>query len=92
MATASSATLITVAPTGAAFCAGCGVTDAEGTLVYGRYLTHQLRKVTLDGARTGVLADRLLFQNDDAVLAVERDPRDGSLWFSDFGHVKRLHS
>lgn len=80
-----------VAPTGLTACRGCGLAGAEGTLVYGRYLKDDLRRLTLDATRTKVLRDDLLYQDSSSVLAVETNPRDGSIWFADKGHaLKRL--
>lgn len=80
-----------VAPTGLTFCAGCGVAGAQGALVYGRFLTKDLRKVVLDGTRSTVVSDTLLFQDTSSVLAVQTSPVDGRIWFADLGHaVKRL--
>jgi glucose/arabinose dehydrogenase len=80
-----------VAPTGLTFCAGCGLTGAEGTMVYGRFLTHELRRVTLDGTRTNIVSDRLLFHDSSSVLAVQTSPADHRIWFADLGHAfKRL--
>lgn len=73
----------TVAPTGITFCNGCGVAGADGALVYGRYLTSDLRKVTLDATRTSIVSDELLYQDSSKVLAVQTSPVDGSMWFAD---------
>ncbi len=78
------------APTGATFCAGCGLTGAEGALLYGRYLNNDIRKVTLNATRNRVATETTLFRHDQPVLAVETDPRDGSVWFSDFTGIRRL--
>lgn len=78
------------APTGAEFCSGCGLTGAQGGLLYGRFLQQDIRLVTLNAARTGVAAERTLYAHSDAVLGIERDPRDGAIWFSDFGSIRRL--
>lgn len=80
-----------VAPTGLTFCAGCGVSGAEGAMVYGRYLTNDLRKVTLDATRSTIVSDQLLFQDSSSVLAVQTSPVDKKIWFADLGHAfKRL--
>jgi glucose/arabinose dehydrogenase len=80
-----------VAPVGATFCNSCGIPAAQSTLVCGRYLTDDLRSVTLDSARTGVVSDDLLYQDSSNLLAVESSPADGSIWFADGTNtVKRL--
>ena len=43
-------------------------------MVYGRYLTNDLRKVTLDSTRTTIVSDQLLFQDSSSVLAVQTSP------------------
>jgi glucose/arabinose dehydrogenase len=81
-----------VAPTGMTFCNGCGLAGAQGAMVYGRYVTSQLRKVTLDATGFRIASDRLLYQNATGVIAVQSSPVDHSIWFADLGHqVKRLH-
>jgi glucose/arabinose dehydrogenase len=80
----------TVAPTGAAFCAGCGLGSAsEGHLFYGTNNTHQLREVTLNGARTGVAAETLAYTHSSAIFSVERGP-DGTLYFSDASGIYKV--
>ncbi len=78
------------APTGAEFCDGCGLPGAQGGLLYGRYLQKDVRLATLDAARTDVASERTLYQHSDVVLAIERDPRDGAVWFSDTTGIRRL--
>ncbi len=73
----------TTAPTGAAFCSGCGLGAAhEGNLFYGTFNNRQIRSVTLDSLRRAVTAETLAYQNDNGILGVERGP-DGALYFSD---------
>jgi glucose/arabinose dehydrogenase len=79
-----------VAPTGAAFCAGCGLGSAsEGHLFYGTNNTHQLREVTLNGARTGVAAETLAYTHSSAIFSMERGP-DGTLYFSDASGIYKV--
>ena len=73
------------APTGIAFCRTCGLgSNVEGALVYGTFVTGQLRRVTLDAARTGVVAggESVLLQHSAGIVALERAP-GGRLWFID---------
>lgn len=77
-------------PTGAAFCAGCGLgADLEGRLLYGSVGTGQIRALTLDASRTAAAGDALAYTHTGGVLAVERGP-DGRLWFSDSTTIYRL--
>ena len=70
------------APTGVAFCSGCGVPDLEGRMVYGTWNTRQLRSVTLDATRREVVAEAPVYTHAAGILSVERAP-DGRLYFSD---------
>ncbi|MGI9021786.1 MAG: PQQ-dependent sugar dehydrogenase [Acidimicrobiales bacterium] len=82
----------TTAPTGVAFCSGCGLgAGAEGHLFYGAYNSRQIREVTLDVVRKTVVSEILAYQNDDGILGVERGP-DGALYFSDPVGIYRLVS
>jgi glucose/arabinose dehydrogenase len=78
------------APTGVAFCRSCGLGSAvEGNLVYGTYVTKQLRRVTLNAARTGVSSEAVLLQHTAGIVAVERAP-NGVLWFIDRSSLRRV--
>lgn len=77
------------APTGAAFCSSCGVPDLEGRLVYGTWNTRQLRAVTLDAGRTGVVSEAPAYTHSSGILSVERAP-DGRLYFSDGSGIYRV--
>jgi len=80
----------TVAPTGAAFCSGCGLgAGTEGALFYGTFNTDQIRQVTLDGRRRGISAESLAYTNPRGVLSIERGP-SGALYFSDPSGIYRL--
>jgi glucose/arabinose dehydrogenase len=79
----------TTAPTGVAFCSGCGVPDLEGRMVYGTFNTRQLRAVTLDAPRTGVVGETPVYTHSTGILSVERAP-DGRLYFSDGSGIYRL--
>jgi glucose/arabinose dehydrogenase len=82
----------TVAPTGAAFCSGCGLgADAEGRLFTGTYNTAQIRKVTLSADRRSVAAEAPVFTNRTGVLSIERGPT-GALYFSDESGIYKLVS
>lgn len=80
----------TTAPTGVAFCSGCGLgAGLEGRLVYGTWNTRQLRAVTLDAARTSVVSEAPLLTHPSGILSVERAP-DGRIYFSDGSGIYRL--
>jgi glucose/arabinose dehydrogenase len=80
----------TIAPTGAAFCQGCGLgTDTEGTFLFGSFNDGAIRRVTLTTDRLGVVSQTILYDHSSFVLAVERGP-DGKIYFSDGGAIYRL--
>jgi len=80
----------TVAPTGAAFCAGCGLgAGREGALFYGTFNTRQIRQVTLDPQRRTVAAETLVYTNPSGVLSIERSP-SGVVYFSDQSGIYKL--
>jgi aldose sugar dehydrogenase len=80
----------TIAPTGAAFCDGCGLgPDPEGDLLFGTWNDDDIRRLELDAQRDDVVDDFLLFQNSAGVLAVESAPNGGIL-FSDMSGIYRL--
>ena len=77
-------------PTGAAFCAGCGLgADLDGRLLYGSVGTGEIRALTLDSARAAVIGDQLAYAHPSGVLAVESGP-DNAIWFSDTTTIYRL--
>ena len=79
------------APTGAAFCQGCGLGDSlEGRLIYGDWVNGDLHAVTLTTDRLGVASESVLVDRaPQGVLAVERAP-DGGLYFSDPAGIYKL--
>ncbi len=79
----------TTAPTGVAFCSGCGVPDLEGRLVYGTFNTRQLRAVTPTADRTAVVSETPVYTHSAGILSVERAP-DGGVYFSDASGIFRL--
>jgi glucose/arabinose dehydrogenase len=80
----------TIAPTGIAFCERCGLGGkTNGTLLFGAYNTGEIRRVTLNGARTGVADQRVVFTHRKPVLAMEVGP-GRTIYFSDFRAIYRL--
>jgi glucose/arabinose dehydrogenase len=80
----------TIAPTGIAFCQRCGLgTGYGGKLFFGAYNTHDIRAVTLNGTRTGVKAQAVVYSHSSGVLSMEVGP-GRVLYFSDFGAIYKL--
>ena len=80
----------TIAPTGAAFCRGCGLGAAsEGTLFFGAYNDGRIRRLTLTGNRLDVTSQGVVYQHPAGVLSMEVGP-NGRLYFSDSSGLWRL--
>lgn len=77
------------APTGVAFCEGCGLTGAEGHLFYGNFNTMNIREVVLTENRRQIASDTTVYDHSSIVLSMERGP-DGALYFSDDTSIYRL--
>jgi glucose/arabinose dehydrogenase len=79
-----------IAPTGVAFCEGCGLgPKVEGDLLMGTYLTHKILHLSLSENRSKIVKRSVLGNHPRAVLAVEAGP-DGAVYFSDLGGIYRL--
>lgn len=79
-----------VAPTGAAFCDGCGLgAGVDGDLLVGTYLNRVIYTVDLNAGRDGITGRSILVHHKRAVLAVEAAP-DGRVYFSDQRGIYRL--
>ena len=80
----------TIAPTGAAFCQGCGLGPAaEGDLFFGAWNDGKIRRLVLNAGRDNVIDQFVAFDNPNGVLAVEAAP-NGTLFFSDPNGIYRL--
>jgi len=79
----------TIAPTGTAFCHNCGLPNSEGTMFFGTFNTSEIRRVTLNAARTGIATVKTVYKNSDGVLSIQAAP-DGRLYFSDPNAIYRL--
>jgi glucose/arabinose dehydrogenase len=79
----------TIAPTGAAFCSGCGLTGSEGTLFFGAYNTGEIRRVVLSADRTSIASLSVVYTHPSGVISVERGP-DGALYFSNATAIYKL--
>jgi glucose/arabinose dehydrogenase len=72
-----------IAPTGAAFCDGCGLGQAaENDLLFGAWRDGIIRRLVLNGNRNGVTGQQQVFNNPSGVMAVEAAP-GGRIHFSD---------
>jgi len=78
-----------VAPTGLAFCEGCGLTGADGTMFYGRYNTFAIQQVVLTADRRSIASDTQVYVHSSFPLSIEVGP-DGTLYFSDDTAIYRL--
>lgn len=79
-----------LAPTGAAFCDGCGLgPDLDGDLLVGTFNDERLYAFELNADRDGITSRSVVLDRRDAVLAVESAP-DGSVFFSDVRGIYRL--
>lgn len=70
------------APTGVAFCDGCGLTGAEGHLFYGTFNTLNIHEVVLTTDRRHIASDTIAYTHSSIILSIEQGP-DGNLYFSD---------
>jgi glucose/arabinose dehydrogenase len=79
-----------VAPTGGAFCAGCGLGDGvEGRLLVGSFNEELIYAFDLNADRDDIAGRTVLLRRRDAVLAVEAAP-DGTVYFSDVRGIYRI--
>jgi len=76
------------APTGAAFCNGCGL-GVEGRLLYASFNDQDIRSATLSAGRDNVTGTAHLFQHVRPVLGLLRGG-GGSIYFSDDRGIYRL--
>jgi len=80
----------TIAPTGIAFCFGCGLgRRSEGALFFGDYNDGAIRRATLDKDREHIVDDEVVAHGPDLALSVEVGS-DGALYFSSYIAIFRL--
>ncbi|HEY1330053.1 MAG TPA: PQQ-dependent sugar dehydrogenase [Actinomycetota bacterium] len=79
----------TIAPTGAVFCDGCGLTGAEGRLFFGAYNTGQIREDILTSDRMDIVSQSIVHTHGSGILSMERGT-DGSIYFSDATAIYQL--
>jgi glucose/arabinose dehydrogenase len=79
-----------IAPTGAAFCEGCGLgPTVEGRLIFGDWDNGDIHAATLTPDRMGILSQTVILDRGQGILAVERGT-GGSVYFSDPSGIFRL--
>ncbi len=80
----------TIAPTGMAFCESCGLGAASnGRFFFGADNTDEIRRVTLNDARTRIRTVKVVYTHSSEVLSMEVGP-SGAIYFSDFGGIYKL--
>jgi aldose sugar dehydrogenase len=79
-----------IAPTGAAFCQGCGLgSQNEGRLIFGDWVNGSIHAATLTSDRLGIASQTVILDRAQGILAVERGA-GGSVYFSDPSGIFRL--
>jgi aldose sugar dehydrogenase len=71
----------TIAPTGLAFCEGCQITGADGTLFFGANNTGEIRQITPTADRLDVASMSVVLDLSEAVLSMQAAP-NGGVYFS----------
>jgi glucose/arabinose dehydrogenase len=79
----------TIAPTGLAFCEGCGISGADGTLFFGAYNTGEIRQITLTADRSGIASMVVALDFAGSVLSMQAAP-DGGVYFSSADTIYHL--
>ena len=79
----------TIAPTGAVFCDGCGINNAQGNVFFGAYNTGEIRQVRLTQNRTGISSLFVAYRNNESILSMQDAP-NGTIYFSTPTAIYRL--
>jgi glucose/arabinose dehydrogenase len=79
----------TTAPTGTAFCVGCGIPSAEGNMFFAAFNTRVITKVVLNAQRTGIVSMEPVYTHPHQILDMERGP-DKAVYFSDTQGIYKL--
>jgi glucose/arabinose dehydrogenase len=80
----------TIAPTGIAFCQGCGLGPrSDGSLFFAALNTGDLRRVELSADRLRPVDEGVVFHSPKLLLSLEVDP-DGRMYVSTFTAIFRL--
>jgi glucose/arabinose dehydrogenase len=79
----------TIAPTGVAFCRGCGLgPKSRGRLFMADWNTGRIRRINLVDDRRSVGRQRVVFDHDSGIFSLEAGP--GGLYFSDASGIYLL--
>lgn len=76
------------APTGVAFCSGCGLVGAQGDMFVGTYNTFELLQVVLTSDRRDVASVAGAYVHSSFILSIEQGP--GALYISDDSAIYKL--
>jgi len=79
----------TIAPTGLAFCEGCGIPKASGTLFFGANNTGEIRQIELTADRKDVASMSVVLDFSSAVFSMQAAP-DGGVYFSTSNAIYHL--
>jgi glucose/arabinose dehydrogenase len=79
----------TIAPTGGAFCTGCGLTGGAGNFYFADNNGGRVHLVVLTVNRLGIQSQSIAFTHVRAIYSMERGP-DGVLYFSDDRAIYKL--
>jgi glucose/arabinose dehydrogenase len=79
----------TIAPTGAVFCHGCGLTGAQDDLFFGAFNTGQIRQVKLTQNRMGIASQAVAYTNSGGIYSMERGT-EGGIYFSTVSAIYQL--
>jgi glucose/arabinose dehydrogenase len=81
----------TIAPTGTAFCFGCGLPSSQSQLFFGAVNTGEIRRVTLTADRMGIAGQAVVYDHSSGILSMEVGP-NRAIYFSDASGIWRLIS
>ena len=80
----------TVAPTGLAFCNGCGLgAKSEGRIFFGEYDTGDIMRVNISADRKTIVGHSVFYSHSDGIRSLQAAP-DGTLYFSDSTSIWHL--
>ncbi|HEV8420716.1 MAG TPA: PQQ-dependent sugar dehydrogenase [Actinomycetota bacterium] len=81
-----------IAPTGAAFCKGCGLGSAtNGTLLFSAWLDGKIRRLRLSADRLSIVGSAAIYDHPSGILGMHRGPNSW-IYFSSPGAIYRLVS
>jgi glucose/arabinose dehydrogenase len=79
-----------IAPTGAAFCKGCGLgTATSGTLLFGAWIDGKIRRLKLSADRLSVVGSAVIYDHPSGILGMHRGPNSW-VYFSSPDGILRL--